>query len=1407
MKIRRMIRLALAAAMPAAMLLFVFWQAQAWMPLPANQTTAVSLPLISQFTQTDKGVSFVLHTAVFQSTADGQISVGGLEDNLSIPNAPILPYYTTFIAVPPGAAVSIRVEPGQTINQQMSAPVPTAAEPFLAFSNDEQNSLLPDTPADGALSEWVPETGYSPDDWFPTAVYQLSEPVYYRDMRLAQLQLFPLRYRAADNQMAQTTELRVFITFDGATENQLRPLAGDNDAYYQTLRQDILNFDQGKTWRSLPETALDWTGPGLPLDTDTYKIHVDSDGLYAITGAELAAAGMNLAQIDPNTIQMMHRGQPVAYQFIGDPNNGFQPGDAVRFYGATFTGPRLETQFVGDNIYWLWGGGTPTPITQRANTAGQGQPVVTTFRSTITREPENVHHSTWTNQWNQYPNEPDAWYWERVTQNVNILTRTYPITLPHPALTGASAYYEVELLPREANTSPTNFLYDVRATINNYPVQGQVTWQRLRSINVTGTQPITTLLAGVNTASVIFATDRSASPGDPIVFLNRISVSYDRRLTADNNQLLFDKQNNPGVQQFEVNNFSQNQLSQILVWDISDPLRPEQINLSSSDISGSGPYTYTFTGLDAADGRYLATTSANVRSVKQISQYIPHSLQPAGGADWIAISHNLFITEAQRLAAHRADPQFGGLAAHVVDINDLINQFGYGLPLPESIRHYLGYALATWPTAPSYVVLVGGGTINPRNLPCPVSTAGCRAQWDPNQPNFVLTDIVFTDRFQGAVPSDHTFVTLIGDDLAPDIAIGRLVANTTTEANAIVSKIIRYDQNLLTPADPQRHLLFVADNADTGGNFCLENTNLGANLPPSLLQSHVCLDVATEADTNRVRDEMKSHIDSEGVNILNYRGHGGVQFWASPPIFNVNPLSGGYAGLVYITTTTPISGFWANVTRPLIIISADCLDGHFGFPGEPALSRTFMAMGGVGAAAHWSSTGLGFTSEHTVLLNNLYAGAFELGLPSLGQAINHAKMVYYTNGQHPSELYSFTLQGDPAMQLYRPDLNLEKSSPQSALPVYPGDAVTFHLTVQNNGLYASSINLTDSLPEGLIYQTYSASVPVSLTITGNELNFRLDTPLAWHESAAVTVTAVVTNGVDGLVTNSAAVQSAGWDLNPTDNEASASILIRDSEVRLSKSSPQSGTALYPGDEAIFQLVVGNNSIYTNTITLTDSLPLGLAYRSYSATAPVSLTLQGSNLTFVPFNPLSGGESITVTITTQVTGSAVGLLTNTAVAEGAAGDLDEANASVMVYYLNMRLEKSSPQSNTPLYPGDEAVFHLAVYNEGIHAGHITLTDTLPSGLQYRAFSASVPVSLTVNGQDLTFTLDNPLTSGESVTVTLTTDTMDNAVGVLTNTAIITNNDWILNPQNQQASASVQVLPTPPRLVYLPVVIRK
>jgi uncharacterized repeat protein (TIGR01451 family) len=234
-----------------------------------------------------------------------------------------------------------------------------------------------------------------------------------------------------------------------------------------------------------------------------------------------------------------------------------------------------------------------------------------------------------------------------------------------------------------------------------------------------------------------------------------------------------------------------------------------------------------------------------------------------------------------------------------------------------------------------------------------------------------------------------------------------------------------------------------------------------------------------------------------------------------------------------------MSDFWQN-DQPFMVLSADCLDGHFAWPGVPSVGEVILKLDGRGSVAHWGSSGLGLTSEHSVLHKGFYDGMFDVGFTAVGDAVNYAKLVYENGNNHHSELYSFNLQGDPAMQLFRPDLDVRKRAVQNE--VDPGDPVDFRIDIRNDGLYPAHVVVTDTLPSDLTFVGAVASAPViSSTVGGNQIRFEFLTEFNLGETFAITVTANTMTDFIGTTTNWVTAVSTGLDINPNNNTTSALI--------------------------------------------------------------------------------------------------------------------------------------------------------------------------------------------------------------------------------------------------------------------------
>ena len=1087
------------------------WSSQ---QIRAEETTAAA---IQNLTLSDNSLTFSLLTPGFNQDETGWLTVPGLDARPNTPGAPDVPFYATTIVLPPEATLQVNVTPADPTTHSINdvRPVPRAILPTSSDGVSLNTSVLTE-------SYDRDEAFYQSNAPYPEGLYTISEPMYLRDVRLVRLFIYPLHYNAAERSLNHSAQMDVSLTFVGADFSQVQPAPSYQDNHLQMVEGLALNASQARQWRSLPR-EINAAATALPVGQTAYKIAVSQDGIHEVTYADLALSGSH----NPATIQMLYDGQSVAFTFVnrGGTANFDSADDAVRFYGWAFNGSRHDQQYVTDNIFWLWVGGAAANITTTPSL--NGLPVAPSFPESITAEQNNRFTSTFVPEEFWFDNETDAWYWDFWTKTSTPITKTYTIDTPNPVTSGETITFTTELLSRGLNLSHTANTYLNYGTFGA-TYAATLTWANHLNVNVVGTALDTALNNGTNQITI---GTHSSGTSSRNYHLNRLTIEYQRQFIATSDQLIFNHV--PGSHQYNIQGYSQNNPSNILIWNITDPYQP--VAVTGSSTSGSGPYTYSFGSNNSTNTRFIATTTTNVINVPSgdVSSYFVTNLEPATGqVDWLAISYADFLPAINQLATHRQNALYGDYRTHVVDVQHIVNQYGYGLETPSAIHDYLAHALADWQVAPSYVVLVGDASADVRHI---WVGNGAPSYWDASQVSYVNTDMLIIDRFQGLVPTDHSYVLLAGADILPDMAIGRLAAQSNAEAVKMVNKIIQYEENhiahLTNPGAYQwlGNILYAADDYDpNAGDFCYENEVTSAMMPASFTVNELCLDDFPSVAA--MRTAISQTINTDGITLMNYRGHGSVDSWAG--------------GLL----TTATANFWDNENRPIALLSMDCLDSHFIFPGFEGLGETVLGQPGgttgeVGAAAHWSSTGLGLTSEHNYLAHGFYEGLFEVGVTAIGDAANYGKLKYYQANLHDSEMYSFTLHGDPAMQLFRPALSLDKTA-QSAV-IEPGDMVDFTLTVNNSGLYPSHVEVVDTLPAGLTYVSHTATVTTAVTIVGNELTFTVEPALAYGDSATITLTTLLDPGYTGpaSLNNQATVMGTGLEGSPGNEMDNASLLV------------------------------------------------------------------------------------------------------------------------------------------------------------------------------------------------------------------------------------------------------------------------
>jgi hypothetical protein len=362
--------------------------------------------------------------------------------------------------------------------------------------------------------------------------------------------------------------------------------------------------------------------------------------------------------------------------------------------------------------------------------------------------------------------------------------------------------------------------------------------------------------------------------------------------------------------------------------------------------------------------------------------------------------------------------QAQGLRVKVVDVEDIFDEFSYGIETPEALLDFLAYAYANWtPPAPQYVLLAGDSTRNPKNNPDPSLGVDTVTTYIP-------TYLTFTEHM-GETATDEWFVRVSGNDAISDLYIGRLPAKNAAEATAMVNKIFAYEGNPNTKTW-EKNVLLLADDQRDGPDHEYEAifeimNNDAAALLPAEMNDPVTGYLNDYFDADNLNAEIIAQINS-GTLMVNYSGHGSIQVLANHKVTYQNIFNAADVDLL-TNSTRDIEG---DLSAPYpFFISMSCLNGHFVYPEDwnyPSLAEALLRAEDKGAAAALMSTGQTTTKGQHILDTALFDAIFNQDIRVLGQAVSSAKQTLLANG---GSLYdgvneTFLLFGDPAMTLKLP---------------------------------------------------------------------------------------------------------------------------------------------------------------------------------------------------------------------------------------------------------------------------------------------------------------------------------------------------------------------------------------------------
>ena len=591
--------------------------------------------------------------------------------------------------------------------------------------------------------------------------------------------------------------------------------------------------------------------------------------------------------------------------------------DAAEFYGIG-----LDAPWTAERVYWLWRDATPgRTITVAGNaTASGAQPQ--SFPAVVERRDRSVYFSSLRN------GEAENFFGAPVTAAGS--EQALAVT----AYAGGPATVDVSL------QGVTLRRHEVAVSINGVDA-GEIVFDRQSRGSRSFT--VSSLRDGENLIRL-----RSAEPLD-VSLTDAIRITYQRHFVADRDELRFTAQAGATV---NVAGFT---TGAITVADVTDP---DRVTLLRPTVTG----TTARVVVPGTGTRLLYAFAAPAVSRPPLRVNAPSSLRSRTNlGSYLAITTADLAVPARRLAERRA---LQGYFPTVVDIEDVFDEFAWGERNPAALRAFLEHAAATWLVGPRAVVLIGDGSMDPRNH------IG-RGSGD-------LIPVHMHDIATMETATDGWFADF-DDDGAPDIAIGRLPVATAAAAGALVDKV-------LAAKPPSPSALLVTDRSDTA-DFAAADASLAAALPPAFAVERIDRDATPGA-----RSALLAAIDA-GQAVVNYTGHGSIGLWRG--------------GLLTADDAPAMRN-----PAPSLFVLMTCLNGYFVDPGVPSLAESLLWAPG-GAAAVWASTGTTEPAGQLEINIAFYRELFGGRSATLGQAAMRALQAT----TDPSVRRSWNLLGDPASMI------------------------------------------------------------------------------------------------------------------------------------------------------------------------------------------------------------------------------------------------------------------------------------------------------------------------------------------------------------------------------------------------------
>jgi Peptidase family C25/Propeptide_C25 len=749
-----------------------------------------------------------------------------------VPGRPLLPYASTLVALPPGADARVRVLDAGAESLRERFPIAIAGKPVFR-SEPGALGMVPERERVEPLK----------DGAWPTTAAITGKPFVIRRQRVVAVTLYPYRYDAGADRLWSRDHMTVRVDFVGGSTTGG---GGMPDRHWDAvLREGVVNFDQARGWREpsparragpgrslFPARPAGATAFGFDESQPEVRVLLDSSAVYQLDFNSLATngypAGVPVGEVS------VHRHEFLEGTMAPDPCY------------ATIELPIEVDDRDGDGFFdnsdriyvpiqaWAersgattaqrqWGDGEVVYVT-RKSPGGKGLriPVRDGWRGPTALAPlaSGPFTERWERNFHYFPTPPDTvqdqFHW---TEFMLYYTRvdSFPIELNHLD-TSHPISVTVDLEGR-SDLAHQSWVGVHRLAGPLSMVMDSVGWYGKATKVTSASFPGTSLTEGGGNALMCWGRNGSLPP-DPatnfsdVTGLNWYELTYWRAYKALRNYLRCSSGSANGVYQIHADGFTLAPKDTIRVYDTTDPIAPVRLFVDATrDTNNAGVWSIDFQdSASAANPRsYAVFSRARAVSATNYSAVTRRSIYANGVGDYLLVVPEAFLPAVQPLADLRTSEGLRVLVAPLESIND---EFNGGRHSAYSIERFIRRSYDSFDAR--FVTLVGDGSLDPLN-----QQGDATPDWVPVRR--IIGPVFATGGYE-MVPSDQWYVIFGNQDPAqstpvlPDLFIGRLPVNSLQQANAVVSKLVQYEQ--LGP-DPswRSKILLSSDDSYSGDSF------------------------------------------------------------------------------------------------------------------------------------------------------------------------------------------------------------------------------------------------------------------------------------------------------------------------------------------------------------------------------------------------------------------------------------------------------------------------------------------------------------------------------------------------------------------------------------------------------------